>query len=356
MNPEPGDLSIQAVAPLPEDSKQTDSKHIVDSDVTFITLISKWQPMGFRIVINLPFVSDDYQPLVAVRVTPYIPHVIQDLIGNGSATAFVLDGSLASPVYPNPGTTASTSTAVTVTRYDLPPPLGVAAAMHRFWRGSMMYRFRCVSNFAAQGYVIATLVRGLVATEVNSVTSSAYNGSNLMNTHRPIQGMDVGTRRSMCNSYIMSDISMFRHIEIEAPFEYPVPFFDTYWNNREQIEQMLGQVPEIHCPDNFVTLFNRGGITGSADGAQVVYELEYAPGPDFEFTTEMPFGLPYLEQNNFNVTNDMLTVLPTLALPMTYPAYTRVAEVDSSDEEEAVVPEVTVTLPPVAQTRNKSMS
>lgn len=315
MNPEPADLSIQPVESLPEDTSAENTKSLLYSDVNFFTIINKWQPMGYRIVINLPFISDDYQPLFAIRVNPYIPPVSQS-VSSGSAS-FVLNGSYDSPVYPNPGTTASTSTTVTCTRYDLPPPLAVAAAMHRFWRGSMRYRLRCVSNFAAQGYVISTLARGLVATEVG--VSGTTN--TIINTHRPIQGLDVGARRWMSNSYVMSDISMFRHIEILAPFEYPVPFFDNYWNNRERIEQMLGQVPEIHCPDNFVTIFNRGGITGSVDGAQVVYELEYAPGPDFEFSQEMPYGLSFLELNSFNVTNDLLYSLPTLGLPMTYPAY-----------------------------------
>lgn len=302
MNPEPEDLIIQTVSKLPDSAQQTTSSSLIDLDVQFITIINRWQPMGYRLTINLPFVADDINPICAIQITPFIPPVKQMNAGSNFLSAPLLF----SPVYPLPSTLSS-GTAVTVTRYDNPPSLAVAAAAHRFWRGTMKYRLRCVSNFIAQGYVIASVVKGLVA-EQNGLT-----------TRRRIQGLDVGMRRFMGNSYIMSDVSMFRHIEIEAPFEYPVQFYDTFRSSFEQFSMFTNNAIEINCPDNFVLLSSRGGITSPTAGAQVVYELEYAPGADMEFSTEMAFSSGGLQFNNFNTSNSLVAEFPATGLPYTYP-------------------------------------
>lgn len=312
MNPEPIDISVTSVQSLPEDPKSEDSKLNLISNSDFLTLIHRWQPMGYRVVINLPFVSDDINPLFAIKVTPYIPPVIQRF-----GEPLGMSGDYYSPIYPSPAVLSATSMAVTVTRYDTPPSLACTAAAYRFWRGAMKYRLRCVSNFAAQGYVIITTAKGLVASELHDQTST------LKNTHRHIQGLDVGAKRWMANGYLMSDISFFRHNEVTVPFEYPVPFFDNFRACQEINVMRNGVVIEVNCPDNFIVVYNRGGITGSTAGAQVVYELEYAPGDDMEFSSQIAYSRQYLELNNFNISDD-LNLPPTAVpnLPFTYPAYT----------------------------------
>lgn len=307
MNPEPGDLNVIPAKPLPEDPIEDQTKALMSSDNQSITIYMRWQPMGYRIVINLPFVSDDINPLFAVQVTPYIFPVFQtwQTVASASPRYF-------STIYPSPSTLSSTSLAVTATRYDTPPALAVMACAYRFWRGSMMYRFRCVSNFVASGYVMFTTAKGLVASQVDGTTD-------LSNHHRAIQGLDAGAKRFLGNGYVMSDLSMFRHVEVNVPFEYPVSFYDTHRALFETY-QSVASVPEINCPDNFVVAFSRGGITSPTDGAQVVYELEYAPGPDMEFSQELGFSRSLLEVNNFSVTNDLTTPITGPTLPYTYPS------------------------------------
>lgn len=308
MNPEPGDLNIIPARPLPEDTVQQDSSAVINSDVSFITIISRWQPMGYRVVINLPFVSDDINPLFAVQNTPFIFPVNQ----RRGATTFS-NNQVYSTIYPSPSTLSTTSRAVTVTRYDTPPALAVAAAAYRFWRGSMMYRFRCVSNFVAAGYIMFGSAKSLVA-------SQAVAPSTLTSTLRPIQGLDVGAKRFLGNGYIMSDVSMFRHVEVTMPFEYPVSFYDTHRALLENYAGSLTAEPiEINCPDNFIVVYARGGITSPTEGAQVVMELEYAPGPDMEFSQEVAFSRALLEVNNYNVTLDLTTTIADTGLPSTYP-------------------------------------
>lgn len=324
MNPEPIDISIASVDPLPEDPKQTTTTSLLSSDIDFITIITRWQPMGYRVVINLPFVNDDINPLFAIKVGPYIPPVYQWREPITLSSSPVTNGSLFSPIYPSPSTLSSTSVAVTCTRYDNPPSLAVAAAAHRFWTGSMKYRLRCVSNFTAQGYVILTTAKGLVGDEVQVYDDSTSTATTLTlaTNHRSIPGVDVGAKRWMGNGYVMSDISMFRHNEIQIPYEYPLPFYDTYRNLEETVLRSQGIVAEVNCPDNFILVYARGGITSPTAGAQVVYELEYCPGEDFQFSQEFSFSGTYLEVNNYNTTNLLVSSITPITLPFTYPAYT----------------------------------
>lgn len=307
MNPEPEDLDIIPSKPLPEDTTKQDSPALITADVDFITIIQRWQPMGYRIVINLPFVADDINPLFAIQNTPFIFPVAQRRGG----TLFT-EPRFYSTIFPLPSTLSSTSTAVTVTRYDNPPSLAVAAAAFRFWRGSMMYRFRCVSNFVAAGYILFTSAKSLVA-------SQAVDPATLTNSHRAIQGVDAGAKRFMGNGYVMSDVSMYRHVEMTMPYEYPLPFYDTHRALSENYAMANGLVPEINCPDNFIIAFARGGITSPTEGAQVVFELEYAPGADLEFSQEMAFSRHLLEVNNYNNTLNLTQPITAPILPYTYP-------------------------------------
>lgn len=306
MNPEPADLSLLHVSPMREDSQKDTTSHIVDSDIDFITIYQRWQPMGFRVTIDLPFVSDDDSPLFAIRVNPFIEPAYMVIPSNASSFSGL---HFRTPIYPIPIQTDTINTSVTVTRYDHPPAFSVAAAAHRFWRGSIMYRLRSVTNFITSAYIFACMARNLVATEVSlfDSTGAAIAGNSLLNQVRWIPGLNVSPRRWMSNAYVMSDASMNRHLEIEAPFEYPVQYFDNYRNIFEITKRHQTSdngVSEINCPDNFILVYNRGPISSPTAGAQVIFELEYAPGPDFEFSTEYAFSRHNLEvnlQNNFTL-------------------------------------------------------
>lgn len=316
MSVEPLDL-LPISDELPEQAPTTITKSAINSDVNFITIFYRWQPMGYRVVINLPYVSDDQTPLFAIKNGPYIPPVVQATIV--SALINTDATQVFSPVFPLPGYNSS-GTAVTATRYDAPPPLAIASWAYRFWRGSMKYRFRCVSNFTAQGYVIVSAIKGVTAIELFQNTSSRTTLATGINRHIP--GASIGYRAAMQNAYVMSDVSMFRHNEIELPFEYPVSFYDQYKAVEETIYASANVNFEVNCPDNFVVVFNRGAIVSPQDGAQVVYELEYAPGPDFEFSSEFLFSRAALELGNNNVSlnfTDSVPTDPSQGLPFTYP-------------------------------------
>lgn len=35
--------------------------------------IKTWQPMGIRVIVNLPFIGDDATPIIFIRANPWIP-------------------------------------------------------------------------------------------------------------------------------------------------------------------------------------------------------------------------------------------------------------------------------------------
>lgn len=323
MNPEPADLSILPVPPMPEDSPSDNTTHLIDTDIDFIHLINRWQPMGFRVVVDLPYVGDDSTPIVAIRVNPLIEPVSLWMCSTAAAVSTEMTRT---PIYPLPIQVDTLNTSVTVTRYDHPPALSIAAAAHRFWRGSIMYRFRSVTNFVTSAYIFACLARGLIATEVPRFdgTGASVPSNDLRNQVRWIPGVDVSPRRWMSNAYVMSDASMNRHLEVVAPFEYPVQFFDNYRHAFElnKRSNLNNEIVETNCPDNFILLYNRGPITSPTPGAQLIFELEYAPGPDFELSTEFAFSRYNLEVNlRNNASNDLiLPNWPNYNLPFTYPA------------------------------------
>lgn len=323
MNPEPADIQVPSKA-LPEQAKAVVSPSLASDDVNFLTLIYRWQPMGYRIVINLPFVSDDITPLFAIKNGPYIPPNSQfATLDSGSNTALGFQ-RIYQPIYPLPSEESS-STAVTVTRYDCAPTLAICSWAYRYWKGSMKYRLRSVANFIAQGYVFSSVARQLYASELH------YSGTtqpDLRTQHRVIPGLESGFRRYQQNSYAMSDLSMYRHIEVEVPFEYPLPFYDQYraldeLSNRVR-NRTVAQGPLVTEPnmgDNFIIVSNRGGMASPTAGAQVVYELEYCPGDDFTFTSEFCFSRAGLEVGNNNISQNYIGTPPSLNqdLPFTYP-------------------------------------
>lgn len=312
MNPEIQEISAPS-QPLPEQAKSVASNIHNDLALNIMDILTHWQPMGMRVVIKLNFISDDLRPLFAIRVSPFIPLPKQYANSGSDMHPAMLDNV----VYPLPGDKYSQPTdAVQVVVYDLPPPLAAMAASHRFWAGGMRYRMRCVSNFITSGYVIAGVIKGSRATICSAVTN---NLDQLQKQYRVIDHLYAGYRGPMMNSYVMSDTSMFRHLEVDVPYEYPFKFYD---EARAMAERQLGAYTdndytyEQSQPDNFVVISNRGSITSPTEGAELVYELEYAAMPDMQFSTWCLAPPVYFTHSNEHTTEYGLPLVYPLAATM----------------------------------------
>lgn len=290
---------------LPEQAQVATSS--IPRPFTFMNLINQWQPMGCRVVLNLPFIGNDKDFLFAIRNGPFIPRFDRTYKDAGlyndngetgdiqiNSYAFnnmrnVLHATKKWSVPPS-----QEKEAVYITYYDYPPLLSTLSTMFRKWRGSMEYRIRVISGFSTQGYLFAGVLR-------NSPSYAAiFDQFRVLNS---IARQDDSYREVMQNSYIMSDTSMFRHFKIHVPYEYPSPWYDQFrWiGNRSRPSELFsggdGGTPKVASNsiwnephgDNFIVIGMRGALNTSVNQAQISFELEYRAGEDFQFADP---GLP----------------------------------------------------------------
>jgi len=253
-------------------------------------LIRQWQPMGYRVVVNLPYIGNDQTYMFLIRPHPFIPWLPEATSGNYNwyrmynyfrpvihdniNTNFTVN-DYANPHDIQPG--------ISITQHSPPPLLGRLAQYYRKWRGDMKYRFRCVTNFAAQGYVMTTFNRSAL---------EFYKDYDFNKQVMPPLRMDHSYNQGMYNSYVSSDCSMFRHMNISVPFEYLYDWMDFH----QQMENLaLSGIPgtdrNVKCDAmrrNIVGVGLRGAVAASDNANQMYYELEYCAGENFEFAVPRP--------------------------------------------------------------------
>lgn len=353
-NEEPQSTQIANVQVANSGHKLPEQSRVPRCDIPrafgFDHLIHQWQPMGIRVVLNLPFTGNDQDFIFAIRNGPFIPRLFYQYTDSDGATEFKKDA----PTVLDPTKRKVTATrnyesyainnmrnvihagkqyssivadesAITITQFDQPPILSSLSTMFRRWRGTMHYRVRTVAGFTTQGYIFSTLVRNSPGIIGVYPTQSQVAG---------VLREDASYREAMINSYIMGDTAMFRHFEVQVPFEYPVPYYDQYnwignrsrpadkfmWANDSKDVQQAETIRFIRNEphgDNFLLIGLRGKLDSSVQNSQVTFELEYRAGDDFQFSD--PF-LPY--NNHYLVPQATFVKLPMSILTVPSKDYT----------------------------------
>lgn len=277
--------------------------------ISILNWINQWQPMGIRVILSLPFTGNDFDYVFLIRNGPYIafPSLTgyTDLDADGSPTKF--KGKVSSfgynntkavflpfekgSKYPSPDKPVRT-----LVQYDQPPIISSFSQCFRRWRGDMQYRIRLVAGFATQGYIIATTVK-------NTFSPIAIYDEYTYAPH--IDRQDSSYRAGMMNSYALSDTSMFRHLELTMPYEYPASYYDQYsWLSRRTSPSVnfdyddqnkvwkhrKGFLQSEPHGDNWIGIGIRGNVEAGTAGAQIVFELEYRCAEGFQFAD--PFFPP----------------------------------------------------------------
>nr|QRW42901.1 hypothetical protein 3 [Nuksystermes virus] len=287
------------VAPIQATSNRETSpattREIIPRPFGIQDLIRRWQPMGFRVVVNLPFLGDDKSWLFMIKVNPVIPW-LGDFINSSTRTHGWMQYFIAANAVShfNPGTVPAkipdgTEGSVFITQHSPPPFLSVYSQGFRKWRGSMQYRIRTVASFASQGYIVTGLLKNIPIRTIASRAIDDANYVNWFNNSIPCPANDVTYNDVVLNNYMASDSSMFRHIDVVAPFVYPVD-----WIDRVMVEQLqLQTTPKtIYYPhgENYIVVGLRGGIDSNS-ASQIMFEIEYKPGDDF--CLSMPYLPPF---------------------------------------------------------------
>lgn len=292
--------------------------------MSVFNLIYQWQPMGFRVILDLPFIGDDQNFIFAIRNGPFIPqrtvkphYDIIMSVGNtelnrGGWTEGVMSfayNNMIPVILPSDDSTNYPDPAkppITLTNYDYPPTIASIAQSFRRWRGDMQYRIRMVAGFATQGYVMCSSLKNVF---------SPVGIYNQFKTAPTLQRQDISFRPAMQNSYALSDTSMFRHLELTYPYDYPTPYYDQYaWISRRVVPSYQFMPNDILNPgkyslrnrlvqtephgDNWIVFGIRGDLEASEVGSQVVFELEYRCMEGFQFAD--PFLPPKLITQPFS--------------------------------------------------------
>ena len=174
--------------PLPEQPKS--GVQSIPRPMDISCWINQWQPMGIRVVVDLPFVSDDSSYLFVIRNGPLIPHPMRlyhdynnaaptppnyAAIGprHGQLTSDNINvyawNNMRNVMHSSAPNWSADNVAfgdkypIRIVYHDLPPPLSSLAHCFRRWRGDMQYRIRTVAGFATQGYVFASCIKNVAS-------------------------------------------------------------------------------------------------------------------------------------------------------------------------------------------------
>lgn len=294
-----------------------------------------WQPTGIRIAIKLPYISDDKTPLFAVRVTPRVGYIATRQIPSVGQVCGL--GYTNPIVYPSCGVSRQSFTfadePVVATIYDTAGPFNKIAHMYRYYKGSINYRFRCVTNCVAQGYVMFGVVHGATA---DIIRKSAPSGVPNICSYLVRRVWETGrsVKAGMMNTYQLTDLSQLRHVEVQVPFISNTEFRDMQWMDcvASSVIDDGQEFMAINQPQSFIVAYARGELTSfSGSQATLIYELEYCPGPDFEFFNELPLTAATLFRTNFD---EYRQISSSYYLPFSYPGRTATFQAQEEDENQ----------------------
>lgn len=265
--------------------------------IDFLGLMHQWQPMGIRITLKLPFVSNDWGFLFLIRNGPFIPRlnrqVDKAIAPEGNIDVYAYNNLRNVFLLPDDGNenefvSYPSNYPLSLSVYDHPPVLSTIAHSFRRWRGDMQYRVRVVAGFGTQGYLVAgNLKNEMMPIGIYDEYRATPN----------ITRMDASYRQMMMNGYVMSDTSMFRHLEVTVPYDYPTDWYDQFqWiENRVAFPGVLAlpTKPKSYAfrepmflneisGDDFVAIGVRGSIEAK-DTTVMAFELEYRAMEGFQF-------------------------------------------------------------------------
>jgi len=249
--------------------------------------INKFTPMGWKVVVDLPFLPNSNSALFAVVNTPISPPLqpLDEenwiLIKNGLRNVLFdpVDGIPEAPAGQYVGI-AQIPPGISITQYQEPNWLSLLSSNHRYWEGGINYQIRVVSNFITQGYITYTKLRNVPR------TYGIYD----QYRYAPIlHKRDWSALAGQQNSYARTDLSMFRHAEITSPWEYSIPYDQQINGFLKTIGQKdLNSITEFQSFDDLIMVYPGSPITSGEAGTQIEFILENCAAPDFNLYEPYP--------------------------------------------------------------------
>lgn len=287
--------------------------------------IYTYQPMGIRLTLKLPFVSNDRDHLFAIRVNPlwYTPSEANKYFVTSSATIFgnmnpirlhapnEFTNSLSADdlVPPTPWTSIVNST-VDMVMHSPPPLITRIASAHRFFKGGLSYQIRTTSQFTNQANVYLTSTPPMLENfaclngqqsvddfvPCNVYFTDDLTDNNFYNKIIPYMSVVQPTMPRLTkyltgyqgNNYVNMDLTSVRHAEITVPFQNPNPRVDMMEMIRNIAVQdqytKSGSVLNHNCYSQWLIMGLKAGVAEGAGPKQIEFELYIRAEQDFELS------------------------------------------------------------------------
>lgn len=281
--------------------------------ISLLETIFKWQPMGKRVILDLPLIGDDRGFLFLVRCSPWVPYypdlvhlypshrIAGNVLMNFESVVHDSDWGFYA-AQPGPlsddnlrhlvGFTANPGIAIVT--HSAPPLISKLAEMYRYWKGGLEFRFRTKAGFTHSANI---LMMPVVGARVPTICMPFSNTQNInmispFNFRSPILFKEKFSYLGLqANSFMNMDLSMSRHMEAGWSYNLPFPYVDQFGNVANilntEVTQLLSWSPNSPCFDNFIGIAMRGTIDNSSTGSnQVEIEIEMRASQDFMFSGE----------------------------------------------------------------------
>lgn len=304
------EVAAVGTEPTPEASKIKQNAAIT-YDTRYIThWLKTFNPTGWEVVVDLPYLPDARSSLFLIKCSPYILPIVpveKDWwVFQKNFFQFIRHDihsyANISPTHPNTAV-GVIPPGIHINQVTDPPPISIYAAHNRFWCGSLNFHVRTVGNFTQSGYIRSTKLKNV------AIPCGKYDRYK----HAPIpQKLGTAQQAGFFNSYMRGDVTMFRHQEITIPFERVTPvdnledqtvmyeslaMIDNLWDEtngkwRVQPEDTTVNMASYH---DYIAIESVGGLAASQQDSQLRFIIEIAAGDDFECYTPWPIGNGFFE-------------------------------------------------------------
>lgn len=281
--------------------------------INVIGEIYKWQPMGKRIIIDLPLVGDDKGFLFLIRCSPWVPylpelaHMFNDTsIANMMAMNFdsiVHDVDWGGYAYmPATPTLLDMKTllvhtnprGVSIETHSAPPLISKLAEGNRFWRGGLQFRMRVKAGATHAANLVAMPILGARVPHLCWPTtdkSTEYQITPFNYKYPVFYKEKFSYLSAQANSFVNADLSLQRHMTLGYSYSKPHTYVDQFaimsnaLNTKET--SIINWAPNEPRFEDFIAVGLRGTIDNSSVGTnQVEIELEMKAAADFAFGGE----------------------------------------------------------------------
>lgn len=257
--------------------------------------LSKWQPMGIRVVVDLPYTPDLNQPLFAIRVTPtwfslreWTAMLDDNTTKNFSRyfshmPIFVpYTGGIAGPVVPED----TKDTPVRVSYYGDSPPIAKYSRIHRFNAGSIKYQIVTTPGSVTHGYFQYSVVRGVGPPGADKPVDYRLG----VPTYAP-------EFSSTYDNFVNIKPSTEGFIELDVP--------RVSGNDVKDSAMDLYSFNSMYDPNgyDYIMVYLKGTLS-SLSQTQMAFEFNIAAGPDFVMNQPLPVST---NKRNFWTETDLFT-------------------------------------------------